>query len=145
MKDDAHNSAVGSAEWQQLWFTLQGRSWTTLAIIDTTDGNDAETVAHMLADVGQRDGQIPVEVISARGATFQSLPALLARLAEATAHQLRLVACDAVGANPAMIPILQATSGAVVVVRLGAATTAALDATTDAVGRTRVLATVSIG
>lgn len=146
MQDDANNStAPGSPEWQHLWFTLQGRPWTTLAVIDTTGGSDAETVARTLAGVGTRDGQVPVEVVSARGLTFQDLPPLLAKLAESSAHQLRLVACDAVGPNPAMIPVLQATSGAVVVVRLGASSSAALDATIDAVGRDRVLASVSIG
>lgn len=146
MHGDANNpTAPGSPEWQHLWFTLQGRPWTTLAIIDTTGGSDAETVAHTLAGVGNRDGQVPVEVVSARGATFQDLPALLAKLADVSAQRLRLVVCDTVGPHPAMIPLLQATSGAVVVVRLGTATTTALDATIDAVGRDRVLASVSIG
>ena len=44
-----------------------------------------------------------------------------------------------------MLPIVQATSGVVLVVRLGAATLDAIRKTVAGVGRDHVVATVSIG
>lgn len=133
------------SEWQHLWFTLQARPWSTLAIIDTAAGHDADSVARALAAVAAQDGGMAVDVIPAQGASFHDLPRLLAAVAEASPQDLRLVACDAPARNPAMIPILQAVSGAVVVVRLGEATTATLDKTIDIVGREKIIASVSIG
>lgn len=132
-------------EWQHLWFTLQGRPWSSLAVIDAAGGHDAETVARALSAVAAQDGGTAVQVIPAHGAGFQDLTRLLAEVTEASPRHPRLVACDPPGRNPAMIPLLQAVSGAVVVVRLGEATSAALDKTIDIVGREKIIASVSIG
>lgn len=145
MRSNTPTSVGNDAEWQRLWFTLQGRPWTALAVVDTTGGSDAEAVARALAEVGNRDGQVPVECVFARGKTFKDVPHLVTRLSEASAKALRLVACDSLGENPAMIPLLQAADAAVVVVRLGQATTAAVDKTVEVIGRHKVLASVSIG
>ncbi len=139
------NPADNKTEWQRLWFTLQGRPWTALAVVDMTGGSDAETVARALAEVGNRDGQVPVECVFARAATFKDVPQLLTRLSQAAPDALRLLACDSLGDNPAMIPLLQAADGAVVVVRLGQATGAAVDKTVEVIGRHKVLASISVG
>lgn len=136
---------TNDAEWQRLWFMLQGRRWSALAVVDATSGADATEVAQSLATIGARDGQALVQVIHALGASFQDVPGLVKQIAEASEHDQKLVACAPVRSNPAMIPILQATSGAVLVVRLGTATTAAVDAIVDAIGRDKVLASISIG
>lgn len=138
-------AADSRPEWQHLWFTLQARPWSTLAIIDSAGAHDAESVARALSAVARKDGGTTVDVIRAHGAGFPDLSRLLAEVAEASPLQLRLVACDPPGRNPAMIPILHAVSGAVVVVRLGEASTAALDQTIDVVGRDKIIASVSIG
>jgi len=143
--DGAAAATVERPEWHHLWFTLQARPWSALAIVDTTSGSDGERVARMLAEVARRDAGTAVEVISAQGAGFQDLPGLLADVAESSPRDLRLVACDTPATNPAMIPILQAVTGAVVVVRLGDATTAVLDSTIAVIGREKIIASVSIG
>ena len=140
-----HAPLTNDAEWQRLWFTLQGRRWTTLAVVDTTSGEDANEVARSLAGVGARDGLAQVHVLSALGASFQDVPKLVQWLELASEHDLKVVACDPVQSNPAMLPILQAASGAVLIVRLGAATTAAVDMTVEAIGRDKVFASIAIG
>ena len=139
--------AARGPEFQRLWFTLQAQSWRSLAVVSTADGADAVRVATALAQVGMRDGQTPVQVLSAVGLSFADLPQIVTQMpgSAAGAAPLTLVACDAPPRNPAMIPIVQQTSGVVLIVRLGDTALASVRATVAQVGRERILATISIG
>ena len=135
-------------EFQRLWFTLQAQNWRSLAVVATENGADAVSVAAALAAIGTRDGQTPVQVLSAVGLSFADLPRLVAQMPgspTASAAPLTLVACDALQRNPAMIPIVQQASGVVLIVRLGQTALASVRATVAQVGRERILATISIG
>lgn len=132
-------------EWQRLWFTLQGRAWSSLAVIGTDVAADADRVARTLAAVGKRDGQIPVEVVTALGVSFQDVPRIVNLVSHASPEKLLLVSCDPLRRNPAMIPVLQAVGGVVLVVRLGESRLDSVQKTVDAVGRDKIVATISVG
>lgn len=140
----ATDTEAQEPEWQRLWFTLQGRQWTSMAVIGSDGGGDAERVARTLAAIGRRDGQVAVDVITALGITFQDVPRIVGQLAHPVSDRL-LVSCDPLRRNPAMIPILQAVDGVVLVVRLGESRLDAVQKTVDAVGRDKIVATISIG
>lgn len=136
----------GETEWQRAWFSLQRREWSSLAIVGTESGAEAEVAARHLATIGTRDGLKSVRVLSALNLTYADAPRALDYLAEAAANgDLVVVACDPVRQNHATLPLLQAVSGVILVVRLGVSRTAWVKKTIEVVGRERVLATVSVG
>jgi len=135
-------TARPSVEWQRLWFTLQSHQWTSLVVIGIDGAKDASQTAMRIAEVGNLDKRTPTRVISALGASLDAVAEVVDRLAEPT---LTLVTCDSPRANPAMLPIVQAASGAVLVVRLGETSLDAVRKTVESIGRDKVLATVSVG
>ena len=134
-------------EWQRLWYTLRGRAWTSLAVLGIDGAAGAGDVASRLAMVGNLDKKVPVRVISALGMSYQDVTGVIAQISPeaSTEPVLTVVACDSPQVNPAMIPIIQATSGAVLVVRLGDSLLDSVRKTVEVVGREKVLATVSVG
>lgn len=102
--------------------------------------------ARHLATIGTRDGLKSVRVLSALDLTFADAPRALDYLAEAGANgELVVVACDPVRQNQATLPLLQAVSGVILVVRLGVSPTAWVKKTIELVGRERLFATISVG
>lgn len=140
---------VGEQEWERLWFTLRGKPWAVLAVVGTRDGADALQAVQTLESVGRRDGRLPVHVVSAVGLSYEAATTITARLQEAAAasaeRALTLVACDPVHSYPAMIPVIQASSAVMFVVRLGDTALGSLKTAIELAGRDKVLATVSIG
>ena len=133
-------------EWQRLWFRLQTRPCTSLAVLGTEHGSDAGRVTMTLAAIGNRDGQVPVRVISAIGASFADVPRILGQLSQAAAeHSRTLVPCDSLQSNPATIPILHASAGVILIVRLGDSMLESMKTTVELVGRDRVMATITVG
>jgi hypothetical protein len=133
-------------EWQPLWLTLLTRPWNALAVIGSDTSTDVSRVAEILAAVGNRHGERSVRVVSALGATLPQVHGIVEQLSGASATgDLVLVPCDPLRANPAMLPILHATSGMVLVVRLGESRVASARTTVSTVGRDKVFATVAIG
>ncbi len=140
------DQAGAGPQWERLWFTLKTRPWTSLAVVGIESGDDAKTVARRLAAVGNRDGQLQVNVVSAIGATIAEIPGIVAKLSRGSEkHDLTIVACDPLLMNPATIPILHAASGAVIVVRLGKSMVETARQTVNAVGRDKVMASVTVG
>jgi len=137
---------VPHAEWHPLWSSQLARPWITLAVIAVDPGTDASRVAEVLASVGNRLGARSVRIVSTAGATATEARGVLEQLTDVPpGGDHVLVTCDPLRANPAMLPILQAVSGVVLVVRLGSSLIASAKQIVDAVGRERVFATVAIG
>ena len=138
--------ATHEEEWQRLWFTLQTRQWTSLAIMAMDGSADAERVARNLAALGQRDGYGPLQTITAMGVGYEDVPRVVNHIASqpGSAGQL-IVVCDPLRRNPAMIPVLHAVTGVVLVVRLGASPVAAVQQVIDTVGRDKVFASIAVG
>jgi hypothetical protein len=146
LHEEALHEEAPHEEWQPLWLSLQTRPWSTLAVIGIDAVPDVSRVAEILASVGNRDGKRSVRVVSALGATPPDVPGIVERLSDASRNgDLILVPCDPPGGSPAMLPILHATSGVVLVVRLGASRVASAKKTVDIVHRHRIFETVVIG
>ncbi len=146
MRSVAAGSENAEPDWQRLWFTLQARTWTSLAVIGTDEGADAERVARLLASVGNRDGLTSVRAFSALGMTFEDVPLVVAKIAEPpVGGGWLLVSCDPLRRNPAMIPVLHAVTGVVLVVRLGESLVSSVTKTVETVGRDKVFASIAIG
>ena len=140
------DKADSHVEWEPLWLSLLTRPWSALAVIGCDTSTDVSRVAGVLASVGNRHGERSVRVVSALGATPPEVQGLVERLSKAsTADELLLVPCDPLQAKPAMRQILHATSGLVLVVRLGESKIASAKKTVSTVGRDKVFATVTLG
>jgi len=139
-------TADSHVEWEPLWLSLLTRPWSALAVIGSDTSTDVIRVADILASVGNRRGERTVRVVSAVGATPPQVHGIVEQLSHgSTGADLILVPCDPLQANPAMLPILHATSGVVLVVRLGESRIASARKTVSTVGRDKVFATVTIG
>jgi len=132
--------------WEPLWLSLMTRPWRALAVIGSDTSKDVSRVADILASVGTRLGARSVRVVSALGATPPQVDGIVEQLSDAsTAVDLILVPCGPLQANPTMLPILHATSGVVLVVRLGESRIASARKTVSTIGRDKLFATVTIG
>jgi hypothetical protein len=131
--------------WEPLWRSELAKPWNTLAIVATDSTADACRTAEILAAVADQLGK-PVRVVSAVGATSVEARGIVEQVATwGSGGTHLLVACDSLRTNTSMLPVLQATSGVVLVVRLGESLLASAKRTVSAVGRDRIFATIAIG
>jgi hypothetical protein len=145
-KGDSVEKADSHVEWEPLWLSLLTRPWSALAVIGSDTSTDVSRVADVLTSVGNRHGERTVRVVSALGASPPQVPDIVKQLSDTPlAGDLILVPCDPLQANPAMLPILHATSGVVLVVRLGESRIASARKTVSTVGRDKVFASVIVG
>jgi len=145
-KGDSVEKADSHVEWEPLWLSLLTRPWSALTVIGSDTSADVSRVADVLASVGNRQGARSVRVVSALRATPPGVQDIVKQLSDMpTAGDLILVPCDPLQANPAMLPILHATSGVVLVVRLGESRIASARKTVSTVGRDKVFASVIVG
>lgn len=136
--------APSEIEWQQLWFGLRARTWSSLALVGIESADLAVDAATRLATVAERDERIAVDVVSALGMPFEGTMGLARRCQSDAGAALTLIACESPARNVAAMPLLQAASGVVIVVSLGARLDEVRRAV-DLVGRDRVVATVTVG
>lgn len=136
---------VPDKNWQRLWFSLQSRAWSTLAIVPTDVGTDVTHIAERLAAVGQHYGAGPIDLLDAVGAEFSDTQGLVESIGETKARgRLVLVACDPLDVNPPTIPIVRSTSGVLLVVRLGESRLASARKVVEIVGRDRILGAITL-
>lgn len=143
-KDAPAKDAPSEIEWQQLWFGLRARSWSSLAVVGIESADLAVAAATRLATVAERDEKIAVDVVSALGMPFEGTMGLARTCQSGAGSALTLIACDSPARNAAALPLLQAVSGVVFVVSMGARLDQVRRAL-DLVGRDRVMATVTVG
>lgn len=87
-------------EFQELWFTLAKRNWSSLVLAPADEGISAAGVASELADVGSRVRDRPVAAIVADAMDFESariLADLQHRVRDAPDPSDRLAPLDAAG------------------------------------------------
>jgi hypothetical protein len=132
-------------EWQPLWRSELAKPWNALAVVGTDSTADACVTAEILARVGNRLGN-SVRVMSAAGATRPEAHGIAEQVAawsDAGTHLI--VACDPLRTNTSMLPVLEAATGVVLVVRLGESLLASARHAVSTVGRDRIFATIAIG
>lgn len=138
--------APDSGDWERLWFATRHKSWSSLAIIPIDGSVDSGAVAESLVATGRLHGERPVSLLDARGVPVNGVRHLVDSLNVLNGRgNWVIVPVDPISENPSSVPIVQATSGALLVVRLGGSLLASGRAAIDAVGREHFLGSIVIG
>lgn len=137
---------TSDADWQRIWFSTQQRSWRSLAIIPSDSGVEVDRVAEALVATGQMHGEKQVTLLSARGVQFTNVKRLIDALEEMTSRgECVVVPVDPISENPSAIPVLQATSAGLLVVRLGESHLSSARNIIEIAGRERLLGSIVLG
>jgi hypothetical protein len=134
-----------NSDWQRLWFSAREHDWNSLALVPGDSGVDVVQVAETLATTGRLYGEKAVTVLNGRGVQLTNVHQLIDTLGVMTGRgDWVIVPVDAVSENPSSIPIVQATSAALFVVRLGESFLSSARSAIEAVGRERFLGSIVI-
>jgi hypothetical protein len=133
-------------DWERLWFATRQKAWSSLAIIPGDRGLETGSIAESLVATGRVHGERPVSLLNARGVQLGGVHHLVDTLGAMIARgEWVIVPVDPIADNPNAIPIVQATSAALLVVRLGESRLASARGAIEAVGRGRFLGSVVLG
>jgi hypothetical protein len=136
-------TSVPENDWQRLWLSTRQQAWTSLAIIPSDGGVDVDRVAETLVATGRLHGEKPVSLLNAKSVQLADMRQLLDTLGAMTARgEWVIVPVDPIALNPSSVPIVQATSAALLVVRLGASLLASARSAIEVVGRAKFLGSI---
>jgi hypothetical protein len=133
-------------EWQKLWLSLQGRKWSSLAIVPASAGAPADLtlgVAANLARIGILHLGVPIQV-----ADGTQVPLVYLSQFEAELNRLKgekevvLIALSAVTENPVTVPLAQAADAAVLCVVYEDMSSSEAQKTIQRIGATHFLGSV---
>jgi hypothetical protein len=131
------------SDWQRLWLSTREQAWSSLAIIPSDGSVDVERVAESLAATGRLHGEKPVSLLNAKGVQFGNMRQLLDTLSAMTGRgDWVIVPVDPIAENPSSVPIVQAASAALLVVRLGESLLASARSAIDVVGRAKFIGSI---
>lgn len=130
-------------DWQKLWLSLQGKPWSSLALVPASIGGPADftlTVAVTLARIGILHLGIPIQVADATHVPLVQLAQFVEELGRLKAEkELVLVALGPVSENPVSVPLAQAADASVLCILLEAMSSSEAKKTIDRVGAPRFL------
>jgi hypothetical protein len=133
-------------QWQHLWFLLQTVAWSALALVPADKGMDVRAVANTLVDIARQNGVANITMLDAVGARFNDMQDVLLALEGSKKRGAQVVvSCDHPDDNPAVLTIARAASRTLLVVGLGQSRIEAARKTVEAVGRERVMASITLG
>ena len=143
---DVSGAAGSDADWQRLWFATIRKPWTSLAIVPADSGIRVDQMAEALVAVGRQHGARPVRLLSAVGASPGDVQKLIESISTMTSRgDCVVIPVDPIAQNPTAAPIVAATSGALLVVRVGASRLSSARSAVDAIGSERVLGSIVLG
>ena len=135
-----------NSDWQRLWFSTREQDWSSLALVPGDASVDVGQVAETLAATGRLYGQRSVTVLNGQGVQLPNIHQLLDTLGAMTGRgDWVIVPVDSIATNPSSVPIVRATSAALLVVRLGESQLASARSAIEAVGRERFLGSIVLG
>lgn len=138
-------SSENAFEWQRLWIRLHQTGWSTLAIIPVDVGIDVQRVASHLAAAGRQIGSQVVSSLNAVGIPASRAQEMIQSFEPSSSAGHRVVvACDPLTENPSTLAISRAVSGVLLVARLGESRISIAKQAVEAIGRERVLASVTL-
>jgi hypothetical protein len=138
--------SVPGDDWQRLWFSTREHDWNSLAIIPSDGGVEVGRVAEALVATGRLYGERQVRLLDAKGTQLGDVHRLIEELGMMTGRgDWVIVPVDAVEVNPSSVPIAQATSASLLVVRLGESLLKSARSAIDVVGRERLLGSIVLG
>jgi hypothetical protein len=130
-------------DWERLWVATRQSDWTSLALIPSDGGVDIKQVAESLAAAGRQHGEKPVTLLNAAGAQLIDVRQLVDKLNAMTARgECVIIGVDPIADNPSVVPLVRASSAALLVVRLGESLMASAETAIETVGRPRFLGSV---
>ncbi len=130
-------------DWQRLWLSTRQQNWTSLALIPSDDGAEVARVAEALAATGRLYGERPVSLLNATGIQLTDVRERLDALHTMTGRgDWVIISVDPIAENPSAVPIVQAASAALLVVRLGESLLASARNAIEVVGRQRFIGSV---
>ena len=134
-----------NSQWQRIWFSLRQHSWTSVALVPSHAGIDVVKVAEMLVATGRMQGERPVDLVNATGMQLGHVQDLIESLtAVAGRGASAIVPVDPILDNPSAIAVVQASSIALLVVRLGESLIGTAQSSLDLVGRTRFIGSIVV-
>jgi hypothetical protein len=127
--------------WQKLWLSVQGRAWSSLALVPAAEGAPIGfglSVAAVLARIGIMHLGVPIQVADGTGIPLMHLAQFEAELGRLrTQNERVLIALSPVSENPITVPLAQAADAAVLCVLLEAMSSSEAKRTVDRIGATR--------
>jgi hypothetical protein len=127
--------------WQKLWLSVQGRPWSSLALVPAADGAPdgfGLTVAAVLARIGIMHLGIPIQVADGTTIPLIHLAQFEAELSRLRGQNERvLIALAPITENPITVPLAQAADAAVLCVMLDMMQSAEAKRTVDRIGLNR--------
>jgi hypothetical protein len=142
-----------SAAGQTLWFALQDKAWSSLAILPAGPGESALGVANALYDVGALVSGGPMRLLDARAVTLSTSASFILNMSSLVSApgerrqggtQRALVVLASVLEQMAGIPIVLAADAVVLTVVLGKTTLESARQTLELVGAERVLGCILV-
>lgn len=143
VRDPSREETWRDPDWQRLWLSVQGRSWSTLAIVPAALGGPADftlSVAVTLARIGIMHLGVPVQVADARSIPLVHLMQFSQELQRLKADgDLVLIALAPIAHNPITVQIAQAADAAVLCVLLEEMSSSEAKSAVDKIGAPRFL------
>jgi hypothetical protein len=136
---------VDDAKMQDLWLSLQKRSWRTLAVVAASKGIDTLKVANDLAKIAWWYTGQPSAVFDMRDLSLRLLEHQLREMASDLSGGERVfIALRSTAENPTTAPLARAADSAVLCVHLGRTEAKAAQKTLDAVGFDRFIGSILV-
>ncbi len=143
--DLARRLELPDPEYQELWFALTRKTWSSVVLVPADEGQSAAQLATSLADVGRRLRYAPVTAMVADQLDFAAAAQMTPRVA-APGHPNRakalanpagqmIVAIPPVVVEPLGVAVARAADTAVLVVELGRTRMSAARRTIELIGR----------
>ena len=130
------------ADWQRVWFAVQGIPWRTLAVVPGDERTGSLEIATLLMTIGRRHGE-PVYVADLRQVSPRYSRAFCEIVGQHVAAGDRVVlATTATSQNVATIPLVRAADCAILCVTLGATSIRGVESTIEQIGKERFLGSV---
>jgi hypothetical protein len=136
----------GDVDWQKLWLTMQGRPWSSIAVVPAGPGAPSDftlTIAVTLARIGIMHLGHPIQVADATHIPLVHLMQFTEEIERIKREGDRvIVALASLAENPITQSIAQATDAALLCVLIEAMSTRDARKTVDKIGAQRFLGSV---
>jgi D-arabinose 1-dehydrogenase-like Zn-dependent alcohol dehydrogenase len=142
-----HSGAVHRAdEWAQLLFAAKQQEWSSLVVVPASSGGaSALVVANALAEAMRLYSRSEVHLFNALGADHVVASETVAAMQDASAQgESSIVAVSFPMTNAAAIHIARAADAALLLVPLGVAQIESVRHTIEAIGRERVIGSLTM-
>ncbi len=136
-----------------LWFAVQTRPWTSLAVLPAGPGESALEVANALYDVGALVSGGPMRLLDARSVTLATSASFIVNMSSLVSSpgerrsggtQRAVVVLSSVIEQLACVPVALAADAVVLTVTLGKTLLSDARRTLELVGKERVLGTILV-